>query len=100
MKKIRTRQFLKALYISLGFSASFLLWMLVFGKQLAAYYFDSIAGCVFTIMAVAVLSFVGICFLPYFRGDKRWFAIPSVLTAAFFMGSALLWQFPTVNAVV
>lgn len=95
MKKIKTRRFLKAFYFSLGVSGVFLLWMLAFGRSLAVQYFDSVAYCVFAILAVAALSFVAFCFVPYFRGDKRWFAIPTVLTAAFVAGTAILWQVPT-----
>ncbi len=100
MKKIRTRQFLKALYTALGVSLAFLLWMLLFGKDLAVNYFNSVTACVFAFLAMAVLTFVCFCFLPYFRGDKRWFAIPSLLTVVFFMGTALLWQTPIVNVTV
>lgn len=100
MKKIRTRQFLRTLYTVLGCSSLFLLWMLVFGKELAVNYFDSVTACVFAFLAMAVLTFVCVCFLPYFRGDKRWFAIPSLLVVVFFMGAVLLWQIPVVNMVV
>ena len=95
MKKIKTRQFLKALYLSLGVSGTFLLWMMAFGRGLAAEYFDSITYCVFALLAVAALSFVVFCFVPYFKGDSRWFAIPSVLTVTFVLGTAILWQVPT-----
>ncbi|MBQ8415841.1 MAG: hypothetical protein IJX13_02915 [Clostridia bacterium] len=94
MKKIRTRQFLKALYTSLGVCAAFLFWMLVFGKGIAQDNFQSIAGCVFAFLALAAITFLAVCFVPYFKGDKRWFAIPSLLTAVFFMGTAMLWQVP------
>jgi hypothetical protein len=95
MKKIKTRQFLKALYISLGVSGAFLLWMLAFGKGIAEQHFDSVTYCVFALLAIAALTFVTFCFVPYFRGDKRWFAIPSVLTVAFVIGTSILWQVPT-----
>ena len=95
MKKIKTRQFLKALYLSLSVSGAFLLWMLAFGQGLAARYFDSVTYGVFALLAVAALTFVTFCFVPYFRGDRRWFAIPSVLTVAFVVGTAILWQVPT-----
>ncbi|MBE6589212.1 MAG: hypothetical protein E7643_03455 [Ruminococcaceae bacterium] len=100
MKKIRTRQFLRALYTSLGFSALFLLWMLLFGKDLAVNYFHSVTGCVFAVLGMAVLTFVCFCFFPYFRGDRRWFVIPSLLTLVFFVGTALLWQVPIVGGTV
>lgn len=100
MKKIKTRQFLKALYVSLGFCAAFLLWMMIFGKGIATQYFDGVTYFVFSILAIALLSFVVFCFVPYFRGDKRWLAIPSILTVAFVMGTAILWQVPTIGMAV
>lgn len=99
MKKIKTRQFLKALYTSLGVSAAFLLWLLIFGRSLAANHFEGVSGIVFTFLAVAAISFLAFCFLPYFKGDRRWFAIPSLLTVVFFMGTAILWQVPTYGMV-
>ena len=36
MKKIRTRQFFKTLYTSMGIGGAFLLFMLIFGKSIAA----------------------------------------------------------------
>lgn len=99
MKKIKTRQFLRSLYASLGVSATFLLWLAVFGKDLAAKHFSSITGVVFLFPALAAISFLAFCFLPYFKGDRRWFAIPSVLTVVFFMGTAILWQIPSYGMV-
>lgn len=94
MKKIRTKRFLVSLYVSLGLSALFLAWMLLFGKNLALEHFDSVTGCLFAIIALATAAFVVFCFAPYFRGDWRWFAIPSLLTVVFFIGTAMLWQVP------
>ncbi len=99
MKKIRTRQFLKTLYTSLGISAAFLLWLMIFGRDLAANHFKSVTGIVFVFLAVAAISFLAFCFLPYFKGDRRWFAIPSLLTVVFFMGTAILWQVPSYGMV-
>lgn len=94
MKKIRSRQFFQTLYTSMGIGGAFLLFMLIFGRNIAAQNFDVLIGCVFTILALAALSFLAFCFLPYFHGDRRWFAIPSLLTAVFMVGTAMLWQFP------
>lgn len=94
MKKIKTRRFRKAFYGSLGFSAVFLLWMSLFGKELAVQYFDGILGCLCAVFGGAALSFVVFCFVPYFHGDKRWFSISAVLTLAFFAGTCMLWQIP------
>ncbi len=92
MKKIRTRRFLKAFCGVLGFSAVYLLWMFLFGTELAAQYFDGILGCLCAVFGGAALSFVAFCFVPYFHGDKRWFTIPVLLTLVFFVGSSMLWQ--------
>ena len=94
MKKIRTRQFFKTLYTSMGIGATFLLFMLIFGRGIAAQNFDVLIGCVFAILGLAAISFLVFSFLPYFHGDRRWFAIPSLLTVVFMMGTAMLWQFP------
>lgn len=100
MKKIRTRRFHKALYVSIGFSAAFLLWFATFGRRIAAQHFDGMLGCVFSVFGVAVLSFLAVCFVPYFHGERRWYAIPSVLTAAFLVGAVLLWQVPLTGTVL
>lgn len=94
MKKIRTRQFFKTLYTSMGIGAAFLLFLLIFGRSIAEANFDVLIGCVFTVLGLAAVSFLVFCFLPYFQGDRRWFAIPTLLTAVFMLGTAMLWQLP------
>ena len=92
MKKIRTRQFFKTLYTSMGIGGAFLLFMLIFGRSIAANNFDVLLGCVFAVLGLAALSFLVFCFVPYFRGDNRWYSVSSILTLAFCIGSAVLWQ--------
>ncbi len=99
MKKIKTRRFFKVFYTSLGLCAAFLAWLLLFGQQLAAEHFGSVTVGVFALLALAAGSLLAFCFFPYFRGDKRWFAIPSLLTVAFFAGTAILWQVPAVVVI-
>ena len=94
MKGIRTKHFFRALFASAALSVLFLGWMLIFGREVAARYFDGVTGCLFAIIALAMISFVAFCFIPYFHGDRRWFAIPSLLTTVFFIGTVLLWQVP------
>lgn len=94
MKKIRTEQFFKTLYTSMGIGGAFLLFLLIFGRSIAAQNFDVLTVCVFSILGLAALSFLVFSFLPYFHGDRRWFAIPTLLTAVFVIGTAMLWQFP------
>ena len=94
MKRIKTKRFFCSLLAASALSVLFLGWMLFFGRDLAVKYFDGVTGCLFALMALATLSFVAFCFVPYFHGDKRWFAIPSLLTVVFFIGTAMLWQVP------
>lgn len=78
----------------MGIGGAFLLFMLIFGRSIAASNFDLLLGCVFAVLGLAALSFLIFSFLPYFHGDRRWFAIPTLLTAVFMIGTAMLWQFP------
>lgn len=94
MKKIRTQQFFKTLYTSMGIGGAFLLFVLIFGRSIAVHNFEVLIGCAFSVLALAGISLLAFCFLPYFHGDRRWFAIPSLLTAVFMIGTAMLWQFP------
>ena len=94
MKGIKTKHFLRSFFASVGVCVIFLGWLCTFGKDLAVRYFDGVMGCLLALMGVATLSFVAFCFVPYFHGDKRWFAIPSLLTVVFFIGTAVLWQVP------
>ena len=100
MKKIRTIRFFKAFYTSAAFSAAFLLWLTVFGRGIAVNNFDSMMSVVFAVLALAACSFLVFCFTPYFQGDKRWFAIPSMLTVVFFIGTAILWQVPVGGGLI
>ena len=94
MKKIRTEQFFKTLYTSMGIGGAFLLFLLIFGRSIAAQNFDVLTGCVFSILGLAALSFLVFSFLPYFHGDRRGFASPTLLTGVFMIGTAMLWQCP------
>ena len=99
MQKIRTRHFKNTLHAVLGFGAAFLIWFFLFGRELAAQYFNRVADGIFGILLLAAICFLAVCFVPYFRGDKRWFAIPALLTVFFFAGVILLWQIPLPEAV-
>ncbi len=92
MKRIRTRNFFRTLKIAGGFCASFLLWMLVLGRRLAADHFDGVTVGVFAVLAVAAASFLAFSFVPYFRGDRRWYSISAMLTSVFFISLVLLWN--------
>ena len=74
----------------MGIGAAFLLFILIFGRSIAAQNFDVLIGCAFAVLGLAAVSFLAFCFLPYFHGDRRWFAIPSLLTVVFFVGAASL----------
>ena len=99
MQKIRTRHFKNTLRVVLAFGALFFAWFFLFGRELATHYFNRVADGVFGILLLASICFLAVCFLPYFRGDKRWFAIPALLTVFFFVGVILLWQVPLPEAV-
>ena len=94
MRKLRTRYFKIALYSSMAFSALFLAWFFLFGQEIAATDFASMTGAVFSVLALATAAFLAICFFPYFRGDKRWYSIPALLTLVFFIGTAILFRVP------
>ena len=92
MKKLRTRHFHIALTASFAVSALFLAWFMLFGKRLAGTNFVGVSDAVMALLAIAAGSFLIFCFVPYFRGDRRWYAISTVLTVTFCIGCAMLWQ--------
>lgn len=94
MKAIRTRHFKISLYTALSASALFLLWFAAFGMKLAQTHFQGVSDCVFAVLVLAALSFLAFCFIPYFRGDRRWYSISALLTVVFLIGAAMLWQVP------
>jgi len=94
MQKIRTRRFHVALCASLVLSAVLLSVILIFGRTLSREHFSLLTGIVFFVFALAAASFLTVSFAPYFQGEKRWFVIPTLLTALFFVSVVLLWQLP------
>lgn len=100
MKKIRTRNFFLTLKLVSAFSAGFLLWMLVLGRKLAIEHFDGVTVGVFAVFALAAASVLAFSFVPYFRGDKRWFSIPAMLTTVFLVSLVVLWNVPTATVVI
>lgn len=99
MQKIRTRYFFYTLRGVLSFSALFLGWFALFGRDLATTHFRGMTELVFSVLAMAVLSFLAFVFVPFFKGDKRWFAISALLTVVFFAGTAMLWQVPVTGVI-
>ncbi|MBQ2735564.1 MAG: hypothetical protein IJF33_06995 [Clostridia bacterium] len=100
MKIIRTKKFYLSLKIVSGFSVAFLMWMLLLGKKLAASHFDNVTASVFAVLAIAAVCFLAFSFLPYFKGDKRWFSIPAILTGVFFVSLVIIWNAPMPMAVI
>lgn len=100
MKATRTRRFQIVLYAAIGFSALFLVWLFLFGRQLAVTHFQGITDAVFAVLALAAGSFLTFCFLPYFQGERRWYSISALLTAVFLAGAVMLWQIPMVTVTV
>ena len=94
MKRKRTRYFRFSMKFVAAFGAAFLLFLLTFGKEIARTHFEGMAGVTFSILALAALSIFVFFFVPFFRGDRRWYAIPGVLATVFFCGAAILWSVP------
>ena len=92
MKKLRTRHFYITLSCSLAFSVIFLGWFMLFGRRMAGTHLAGLSEAMLSLFALAAGSFLVFCFVPYFRGDRRWYSISTVLTLAFCIGSAMLWQ--------
>ena len=96
MKKIRSRRFYVTLRTVLGASALFLTWLGIWGRRIAMQNPTRMIDCVMVVFGLAAASFLLFCFLPYFKGDRRWFSISGVLTAVFFVGATMVWNVPTV----
>jgi hypothetical protein len=92
MKKLRTRHFHIALYTSLSFSILFLVCFVLIGNKMAETHFTGMSEALLWLFGMAAASFLVFCFVPYFRGDHRWYSVSTILTLAFCIGSALLWQ--------
>ena len=92
MKTLRTRHFHIALYSSLSFSALFLMCFALIGRRMAVTNFTGMSEALLCLFGMAAASFLVFCFVPYFRGDNRWYSVSSILTLAFCIGSAVLWQ--------
>ena len=100
MRKLRTRHFKITLLSVSALSALFLVWFGLIGKTLAATHFQGVLDCIMCVMALAVGSFLAFSFLPYFKGDKRWYSISALLTLVFFVGATMLWQAPIVGGMI
>ncbi len=94
MQKIRTRYFQYTLRTATVLSGLFLIWLAAFGRSLAVDYFQGVTDAVFAVLVLAVSSFFTFSFFPFFKGDKRWFSIPALLTGVFFVGASMLWSVP------
>ncbi len=92
MKKLRTRHFHIALAASTLLSGLFLGWFTLFGKKLVSTHFQGLSDALLVLFGLAAASFLTFCFVPYFRGDRRWYSVSTVLTIAFCIGSAMLWN--------
>ena len=92
MKKLRTRHFYITLYASLALSGLFLGWFLLFGKQFATTNTLGMSDVLMVLFGLAAASFLIFCFVPYFRGDRRWYSVSTVWALAFCIGSAMLWR--------
>ena len=96
MKKIRSRRFHITLRTVLGASALFLAWLGIWGQRMAEKHPERIIDCGMVVFGLAAASFLAFCFLPYFKGDRRWFSISGLLTVVFFVGATMVWNAPVV----
>ena len=94
MKRKRTRYFKLSLKAVSLFGIAFLLFLLTFGKQIALSHFEGMAGLTFSILALSLISLFVFVYIPFFRGDKRWYAISGILSTIFFFGASILWTIP------
>lgn len=92
MKKLRTRHFYITLYSTLALSGLFLGWFLLFGKRLATTNLSGMSDALIVLFGLAAISFLIFCFVPYFRGDRRWYSVSTIWALAFCIGSAMLWN--------
>ena len=100
MQKRRTHHFKVTLAVAFGLSSITLLLLGLFAEKLSAGAFGVVTDCIFVLLGLAAASFLAFSFFPYFRGDKRWFSISALLTVAFFIGTAILWQAPVAGALL
>lgn len=99
MQKRRTQHFKITFGTVSIFSALFLLWFGLFGTKLAVSNMEGVLDTVIAVMGLATGSFLVFSFLPYFRGDKRWYSISALLVAVFFVGAVMLWRVPVGTVV-
>ncbi len=99
MYQRKTKRFHFALSVSAAGSLLFLLLLAILGRSLAAGSYRGLTDALFVVMSLATASFVAFSFFPYFRGDKRWYSISALLTAAFFIGAVIVWQAPIAGGV-
>lgn len=94
MKRKRTRYFHHSMKIACAISGAFLFFLLTVGKEIAKTHFSSMAAVTFSILALSALCLFVFLSLPFFKGDRRWYAIPGLFTVVFFCGAAILWGVP------
>ena len=99
VQRRRTQYFKITLLFSCTLSVCFLLGIALFGTRLAAVNFSHLTDAIFVIMTLAAGSFLLFSFLPYFRGDRRWYSISALLTLVFFAGAGMLWQIPLTGGI-
>ena len=94
MKRKRTRCFKISLKAVSLFGMAFLLFLLTIGKEIAKAHFESMAGLTFSVLALSMISLFAFIYIPFFRGDRRWYAISGILSTIFFFGASILWRLP------
>ena len=100
MQKRRTQHFKATLAVAAVTSCLLLLALAILGHYAAFDSFDLLANCIFAVLGLAGGSFLVFSFVPYFRGDMRWYSISALLTLAFFIGAGMIWQVPGMGMVL
>ena len=99
MQKRRTQHFKVTLFLAVLASCLVLSVMAIFGSA-SPDAFRPLASCIFIVFGMAGISFLVFSFVPYFRGDSRWYSISALLTLAFLIGVGMLWQNPGMGMVL
>ena len=94
MQKRRTQHFKMTLAIAVATSCLLLFVLAISGKYFTSGSLGFLVNCIFAVLGLAATSFLVFSFVPYFRGDRRWYSISALLTLAFFIGAGMIWQSP------
>ena len=99
MQKRRTQHFKVTLFLAVLASCLVIAALAFFGNA-SSDVLGYLVNCIFVVLGMAGISFLVFSFVPYFRGDSRWYSISALLTVAFFIGAGMLLQNPGMGMVL